>query len=85
MRHQLKDSPIKVFEVIPPIVDTELDKGSRDGRGMSDRGILPKLVADEVFAAMEKNGFEIAVGMAKNRASASNEEREHIFKRMNRE
>jgi uncharacterized oxidoreductase len=36
LRHQLKNTTIKVFEVIPPIVDTELDKGARDRREIED-------------------------------------------------
>ena len=31
LRHQLRGTPIKVYEVIPPTVDTDLDRGARAG------------------------------------------------------
>ena len=33
LRHQLKGTSIKVFEIIPPTTDTWLDRGARDKRG----------------------------------------------------
>ena len=76
LRHQFRETPIKVFELIPPMVDTALDKGTR-----KERGIQPKLVADVLIEGMENNLFEIAVGMAEQlRANAGNPD---SFKRMN--
>src|SRR4030043_1335419 len=63
LRHQLRDTPIKVFEVIPPMVDTELDKGARGERGQEDRGIPPAEVAKATIKALKKNEYEVAVGM----------------------
>lgn len=65
MRHQLKKTPVKVFELIPPIVDTDLDQGRRGKRGEVDRGIEPAMVADELLKGMEEDDPEIIVGMAK--------------------
>ena len=84
LRHQLKEGPIKVFEIIPPIVDTDLDKGARDRRGQSDRGIPPEEVAKATLNGMEKDEFEIGVGMAQNIKAGSRENFEQIFARMNR-
>jgi uncharacterized oxidoreductase len=44
-----------VFEVIPPNVDTELDKGARDERGQEDKGIPPSEVAKATLMALEKD------------------------------
>jgi uncharacterized oxidoreductase len=84
LRHQLKAGPIKVFEIIPPVVNTDLDKGAREGRGQTDRGIPPEEVARATLEGMEKDDFEIGVGMAQNIKIGSRENFEQIFARMNR-
>ncbi len=83
IRHQLKDTSIKVFEVIPPTVDTELDKGARDVRGQVDRGIPPAEVAIETLKALEKNEYEIAIGMAQNLRMGARNNPEQIFQGIN--
>lgn len=66
LRHQLSDTSIKVFEVAPPIVDTELDKGAREERQQEDRGIAPEEVAKAVLEGLIDDQFEIVIGMANN-------------------
>jgi uncharacterized oxidoreductase len=84
LRSQLKDTSIKVFEIIPPIVDTELDKGSRDQRGMANRGIPPSVVAEETLKGFENDAPDIVVGMAVNFYNAVNTpEARAGFERMN--
>ena len=83
LRHQLAPAGIKVFEVIPPTVDTDLDRGARAGRGQTDRGIKPEVVAQEVLKAMGEDRFEIAVGMATNLVNGSKISFDQIFQRMN--
>ncbi|MGD0818274.1 MAG: SDR family NAD(P)-dependent oxidoreductase [Methanomassiliicoccales archaeon] len=83
LRHQLNDSPVKVFEIIPPIVNTDLDKCARDKRGQSDRGILSEEVAKATLLEMEKNEFEIAIGMAQNIKTGARDNFDQIFSRMN--
>jgi uncharacterized oxidoreductase len=39
LRGQLRDTSVKVFEVIPPTTNTNLDKGARKARGQANRGI----------------------------------------------
>jgi uncharacterized oxidoreductase len=84
LRHQLKDGPIKVFEIIPPTVNTDLDKGARDKRGQTDRGIPPEEVAKATLIGMEKNEYEISVGMAQGLKMGARENFDQIFSRMNR-
>jgi uncharacterized oxidoreductase len=84
LRHQLKDTSIKVFELIPPIVDTELDRGARDKRGQTDRGIPPAVVAAEAMKAFEDNVYECAVGQAAALRIGSRKDPEQLFNNMNR-
>lgn len=83
LRHQLKDTPIRVFEIIPPTVDTELDKGTREARGMRDRGIPPSEVAAATMKALENNEYEFAVGMAENLRMGARKNPEQSFQRIN--
>jgi len=80
LRHQLRDTSIQVFEIIPPTVDTELN---REGRGGRHIGIPPSEVANEVMKALEENEYEIAVGMAKDLRTGAKNNFEEIFKRIN--
>jgi len=84
LRHQLKDSSIKVFEIMPPIVDTELDRGAREDRKQEDRGIPPFEVAKVVLKALENNEYEVAIGMAQYLRDGSRNSPEQTFKNVNR-
>ncbi len=83
LRHQLRDTSIKVFEVIPPTVDTELDKGARDRRGQKDKGIPPVEVARATLKGLEKNEYEIAIGTAQNLLMGARNNPEQIFQMIN--
>jgi len=83
LRHQLRNTPVKVFEIIPPIVDTELDKGARDRRGQRDRGVPASEVAAAVMTALQHDEYEKAVGMAEGIREAMRTNPDQIFKRMN--
>ena len=83
LRHQLKDTSVKVFEVIPPTVDTELDKGTRDLRNMTYRGIPPADVATAMMKSLKEDEFECFVGQAKNLMDASRTNFTEQFGRMN--
>jgi uncharacterized oxidoreductase len=65
LRKQLEKTSIKVFEIIPPIVDTDLDRGARAKRGQTDLGISPKQVAAESITAIENDKYEIPIGVIK--------------------
>jgi uncharacterized oxidoreductase len=84
LRHQLRNTSIRVFEVIPPTVNTDLDKGARDRRGQKDKGIPPFEVAKAVIDGLEKDEFEIAIGMAQNLIMGSRNNPEQIFQNINR-
>ncbi|HEX7364402.1 MAG TPA: SDR family NAD(P)-dependent oxidoreductase [Dehalococcoidia bacterium] len=83
LRHQLKDAAIKVFEVIPPMVDTELGKGSVEEEGGWNRGIPPAAVAEAVLTSLEEDTFEIAVGDAEGLVIGSRTDPERTFKNLN--
>lgn len=83
LRHQLKNTSVKVFEIIPPTVDTELDKGTRAQRNMTYRGIPPSEVASSTMKALANDEFELAVGQAQNLVSSSRSSFDEQFNRMN--
>ncbi len=62
LRQQLADTSIQVIELIPPMVDTELNKVGRDKRNLTYRGIsTPEYVAT-VVEGLEKGQLEIRYG-----------------------
>jgi len=73
-----------VFEVIPPTVNTDLDKGARERRGQREKGIPPSEVAKATIEGLEKDEFEIVVGMAQNLVMRSRNNPEQIFRAINR-
>jgi uncharacterized oxidoreductase len=83
LRHQLRDTPVRVFELIPPMVDTDLDKGGREGRGQENRGIPASDVAKAALAALGKDEYEIAVGAVRELVMGSRKNPEQLFKSMN--
>lgn len=84
LRYQLRDTAIKVFEVIPPMVDTELGKGSTEEGDQEFRGIPPSEVAGATLTAMANDEYEIAVGRAKDLVTGSRMNPEKAFRNINR-
>jgi len=78
LRHQLHETPIRVLEVIPPAVDTDLG-----GPGLHTFGVYVDEFADAVFDGLRSEQLEITYGYAKLAAQASADERSAIFERMN--
>jgi short-subunit dehydrogenase involved in D-alanine esterification of teichoic acids len=56
LRYQLEKTPIKVFEIIPTLVDTEMTKG----RGKNK--VSPDFLAAEVLRSIETDKYEIPIG-----------------------
>ncbi len=84
LRHQLEPTGVKVFELIPPTVDTELDRGARARRGQKDRGIPATDVAKAAMEGMVFDTPEITAGMAANLVNAARQPAfDAIFSRMN--
>jgi short-subunit dehydrogenase involved in D-alanine esterification of teichoic acids len=59
LRYQLAGTSVKVFEIIPPLVDTPMTRG----RGKNK--MTPEAVADEFMSGFKKNRFQIFIGKAK--------------------
>jgi uncharacterized oxidoreductase len=81
-RHQLKNTSVKIFEIIPPIVETELDHGRRSP---DVRGISPEETAAQTLKAIEENKFEFAIGKAADLYAAAHSDKSiFAFNGMNR-
>jgi uncharacterized oxidoreductase len=81
LRHQLRETSIKVFEIIPPTVyDTEL-KGKPMQK--NDWSISAVEVADVVIKGWKNDEYEIAIGPAKDLVANSRKDPEGAFKGMN--
>jgi uncharacterized oxidoreductase len=57
LRFELKETKIKVFELMPPLVNTEFSKEIG-----GENGIPPSEVADDLISAFENDKYEIHVG-----------------------
>ena len=81
LRHQLRETPIKVFEVVPPTVyDTELKGRMIEKTEWSSSSIE---VAEAVVTGIEHHEYEIAIGASKNLTKSSRDGLDEAFKRMN--
>jgi uncharacterized oxidoreductase len=83
LRYQLKDTSIKVFEIVPPMVDTELGKGSVEEEEGGYRGIPPAEVARAALNALAKNEYEIVVGDARGLVMGARKNPEKAFQDIN--
>jgi len=83
LRHQLKDTSVKVFELIPPTVDTNLDKGARAASAYKDRGIPPAEVAVAMMKSLGEDEYEITMGQSANLKKGALTNFDEIFARMN--
>ncbi|MEM6359233.1 MAG: SDR family NAD(P)-dependent oxidoreductase [Bacteroidota bacterium] len=59
LRYQMEGTNVKVFEVLPPMVDTPMTAGNGKDK------ISPEAVAEEFILGFEKNKFEINIGKVK--------------------
>jgi len=77
LRHQLRDTPVQVVEIIPPLVDTNLNRAGREASGRPFRGVsleeyMPTVIAgleegsDVVLTADRKSLFEQPRGETEN-------------------
>ena len=77
-RRQYREHGIEVIEIIPPAVDTDLQ-----APGLHTFGVNVEEFADHVFTELEMGKTEIAYGTAQIASTASREELDQIFDRMN--
>jgi uncharacterized oxidoreductase len=83
LRYQLRPTAIKVFDVAPPQVDTDLDKQLRANRGQTEVGISPERVAAETLRGMAKDHYDIDVGMTRMLRIASRVAPSRMLKTIN--
>jgi uncharacterized oxidoreductase len=84
IRLQLSPIGIRVFEVVPPAVDTELNPSGRAKRGNFKANLsAPEFVA-AVMNALKNDVDEIGFGMTADFIHASREELDKHFEQMNR-
>jgi uncharacterized oxidoreductase len=80
LRHQLRNTPVKVFEIAPPAVDTELGSDRREDKTQSHGGLPVADFLKEAMEAIKTDKLMAPIAMAKN----SYENREAMFEIMNR-
>lgn len=80
LRHQLKNTQIQVFEIVPPSVDTELGHDRREDKSHSHGGIPVADFITEAMEAIEHDVLEAAIGQAKGLKA----KREELFNVMNK-
>jgi uncharacterized oxidoreductase len=78
LRHFLLETSVKVFELMPPLVDTEF---SAEIGGHN--GIKPGVVAEELIKGLEADTFEIRVGDTEKIFQLYRSSPEDAFKAMN--
>jgi uncharacterized oxidoreductase len=82
LRHQLRNTTIRVFEAAPPATDTELDRSFAEQEN-SYRGITAREVAAAIMEGMRTDNQQIIIRQAQDLYEASLHNPEVIFKRMN--
>lgn len=80
LRHQLQSSCIRVVEIVPPAVDTDLG-----GVGLHKFGENLDEFADHIFVKLLESDDNIEIGfkMSESMRNASAEQRDVIFSRLN--
>jgi uncharacterized oxidoreductase len=78
LRFQLRDTPVRVFEVAPPIVSTGLS-GSRHRLEDDEHTMSPDEVAQGIIDALAHDRYEVALGPA----AGLDKQREALFEIIN--
>ena len=77
LRLSLSKSPVKVFEVLPPLVDTEFTKN------IPVEKLSPSAVADAIVNGLATDKYEIRIGFAENMYNINKESPEKAFNMLN--
>ena len=83
LRSQLSDTNIKVFEVLPPLVISELNMDYRKKVGTTNTGIKAVKCADAIVDGLEKDKFEIQHPALDNLKTSTMEDVDKLFEKMN--
>ena len=83
LRHQLRDTSIRVFEAAPPTTDTELDRSFAGEEEHAYRGITAQEVAAAIMEGIKADTEEIIIGQAQRLYKAALRNSESIFNHMN--
>jgi len=78
LRHQLKNTPVKVYEIIPPSTDTELGHQRRPDKTQSHGGMPLHEFLAEAMEALKNDVLEAPIGQSKG-LRAKREEMFHIM------
>ncbi len=78
LRHQLAETPLKVVEMAPPAVDTDLG-----GPGLHTFGVPLDEYADFAFAKLREGDPEVGYGPAERARTAGRADLDAIFEAMN--
>jgi len=79
LRHQLKNTSVRVFEIVPPSVDTELGHQRRADNSQSHGGMPVQKFIDDAMSAIERDEYEAVIGHAVN----LREKGEELFEQLN--
>ena len=79
LRHQLKNTSVKVFEIIPPSTDTELGHQRRTDKTQSHGGMPLHEFLAEAMDALKNDVLEAPIGQSKGLRA----KREEMFHLMN--
>jgi uncharacterized oxidoreductase len=78
LRQQLKETSVKVIEIIPPAVQTDLG-----GSGLHNFGVPLQEFAEGVMKKLKEGEIEIGYGFSEKSRNASRAELNEIFNQMN--
>jgi uncharacterized oxidoreductase len=79
LRHQFKGTSIRVVEIVPPMVQTDLG-----GKGLHDEGAPLEAYADHAFGEIVKGTLEFGFTFSEKTRLASRAELDGMFAAMNR-
>ena len=84
LRYQLRETSVKVFDVAPPLVETELHGAAKAKSDQQLKGISPERVAEKTLQGIKKDKYEIAIGLARISRTASRILPNSMFKIINK-
>jgi len=83
LRHQLRNTSVRVFEAAPPTTDTNLDESFAGEQEQAYRGISPQEVAAAIIEGIKAGNEEIIIGEARELYQAAMRNSEAKFKQLN--